>query len=97
MPGQTSFPNSGGSSFASFLLGEAFSGNTETIRDTAQKFPYFGFYAQDDWRLTRKLTLNIGLRYDFTLPPINGKDEYSELCICERLTGVLDYLRAAFR
>jgi hypothetical protein len=78
VPGQTSFPNSGGSSFASFLLGEAFSGNTETIRDTAQKFPYFGFYAQDDWRLTRKLTLNIGLRYDFTLPPVNGKDEYSD-------------------
>ncbi len=26
---------------------------------------YFGFYAQDQWRLTQKLTLNYGLRYDF--------------------------------
>lgn len=25
----------------------------------------FGFFAQDDWRITPKLTLNLGLRYDF--------------------------------
>jgi outer membrane receptor protein involved in Fe transport len=25
----------------------------------------FGFFAQDDWRITSKLTLNLGLRYDF--------------------------------
>ncbi len=78
IPGQTSFPASGGSSFASFLLGEAYSGSTETIRVVTQKYPYFGFYAQDDWRITRKLTLNLGLRYDFTRPPTNKKDEYSD-------------------
>jgi outer membrane receptor protein involved in Fe transport len=26
----------------------------------------FGFYGQDDWRATSKLTLNLGLRYEFT-------------------------------
>jgi hypothetical protein len=78
VPAQTSFPKSGGSSFASFLLGEAYLGRTETIRAVTQKYPYFGFYAQDDWRITRKLTLNLGLRYDFTLPPTNEKDEYSD-------------------
>jgi hypothetical protein len=40
VPGQTSFPNSGGSSFASFLLGDAFVGRTETIRNVTQKYPY---------------------------------------------------------
>lgn len=78
IPGVTSFPASGGSSFASFLVGDAFLGRTETIRAITQNYPYFGFYAQDDWRITRKLTLNFGLRYDVTLPPTNKKDEYSD-------------------
>ena len=43
-----------------------------------QNYPYYGFYAQDDWRITRKLTLNYGLRYEFTLPPTSGTDEYSD-------------------
>ncbi len=78
IPGSASFPASGGSSFASFLVGQAFLGRTETIRNVTQRFPYFGFYAQDDFRITRKLMLNIGLRYDFTQPPTNKKDEYSD-------------------
>jgi hypothetical protein len=28
-----------------------------------------GFYAQDDWRLTNRLTLNLGLRYEFNTTP----------------------------
>jgi len=78
IPGSTTFPASGGSSFASFLLGQAHLGRTETIRNVTQRFPYFGYYAQDDIRLTRKLILNIGLRYDYTMPPTNKNDEYSD-------------------
>lgn len=79
IPASTSFPNSGGSSFASLLLGQAFLGRTETIRNVTQRYPYYGFYAQDDFRLSRKLMLNIGLRYDLTQPPTNKNDEYSDL------------------
>ncbi len=78
VPGATSWPASGGSAFASFLLGDAHLGRTETIRAVTQKYPYFGFYAQDDWRISRKLTVNFGLRYDVTLAPTNSKDEYSD-------------------
>jgi hypothetical protein len=70
--------NGGGNSFASFLLGVADTGRTETIRYLQQIYPYYGFYAQDDWRLNDKLVLNYGLRYEYTQPPRAGGDQYSD-------------------
>ncbi len=31
--------------------------------------PYWGFYVQDDWRVTPKLTVNLGLRYELFMQP----------------------------
>ncbi len=31
----------------------------------------YGFYAQDDWRVTAKLQLNLGIRYEYS-PPLRG-------------------------
>jgi hypothetical protein len=77
VPAVTAFNS--GAGFASFLLGEANSGNTETNRFVAQLYRYYGFYAQDDWRLSKRLTLNLGLRYEFTRPPVeNEGDKYSD-------------------
>jgi hypothetical protein len=76
VPGASSFTS--GSSFASFLLGAADTGATETIRYLPQTYDYHGFYAQDDWRITRKLMLSYGLRYEFTQPPRAGGDQYSD-------------------
>ena len=75
VPGVTA--GTSGSSFASFLLGDADSGATETIRYCAA-YRYHGMYAQDDWRITKRLILNIGLRYEFTLPPVSQGDQYSD-------------------
>ena len=57
-----------GNGFSSFLLGIPANGNMEHTFATAAASEYYGFYVQDDWKATRKLTLNIGLRYDIDVP-----------------------------
>ena len=76
VPGATSFTS--GSSFASFLLGAADTGATETIRYLPQTFDYHAWYMQDDWHVNSRLTVNLGLRYEFTLPPVAGGNQYSD-------------------
>jgi Carboxypeptidase regulatory-like domain len=78
VPGATTLASGGGSSFASFLLGAADTGRTETIRYLQQIYPYYAFYAQDDWRINSNLVLNYGARYEFTKPPVAGGDQYSD-------------------
>src|SRR5205814_4193234 len=36
-------------------------------------WPRYALYGQDDWRITRKLTVNLGLRWEI-IPPINEKN-----------------------
>ncbi len=71
-------PNAGGNAFASFLLGQADSGQIDTIRFIGQQFYYFGGYFQDDWRVNSKLVLNIGLRWDGNLPPTGLGDRWTD-------------------
>ncbi len=59
---------SSGMSIASMLLGYPNSGtmNWDTFQFWSQH--YFAPWVQDDWKMTKKLTLNLGLRWDFTTP-----------------------------
>jgi hypothetical protein len=57
-----------GISLADFLLGMSSSSTLTTQLVGALRFRNYMFYAQDDWKVTPKLTLNIGLRYEFTTP-----------------------------
>jgi Carboxypeptidase regulatory-like domain/TonB dependent receptor len=57
-----------GFGLASLLLGIPDSGNMSHNPTPASASSYWGFYFQDDWRVSRKFTLNLGLRYDIDVP-----------------------------
>jgi len=53
---------------ASFLLGLPSGGSISHTPTFAVAAPYYAAYVQDDWKLTRKLTLNLGFRYEVQSP-----------------------------
>jgi hypothetical protein len=60
--------NNGGDSLASFLIGVGNGGLYEVPNDVAtQSFQAAGF-VQDNYRVTPKLTVNLGVRYELSLP-----------------------------
>jgi hypothetical protein len=60
--------NGVGSTFASFLLGLPSGGNVPVNATGFYSQRYAGLFMQDDWRATRNLTLNFGLRWDVERP-----------------------------
>ena len=54
----------GGSGYASFLLGISDGGGITSLHNIDYRRPTYAFFAQDDWKVTDKLTLNLGLRYE---------------------------------
>src|SRR5579885_2179910 len=63
----------GGNAMVSFLLGVPDSGGERNVLEREHGGWVNGVYFQDQWRPTDRLTLNIGVRYDYTLFPIYGK------------------------
>lgn len=58
-----------GLSWASFLLGMPSGMGVDTNDTYALMSPYYGWYAQDTWRVTRKLTFTAGLRMEYEQGP----------------------------
>ena len=64
----TNIINGPGYGFASLLLGTPDSGSTANAFHTAPEDHYIGFYGQDNYKPTKTLTLNLGLRWEFQSP-----------------------------
>ena len=64
-----------GGSLASMLLGFPSAGSVSTADPVASMVHYWGFFVQDDFRVSKKLTLNFGVRFDYETgltSPINS-------------------------
>jgi hypothetical protein len=66
-----------GLGYASFLLGLPNSATLSPCTSVNWHDKALAFYAQDNWKLTRKLTLDIGLRYDLQNPPREDRNRIS--------------------
>ncbi len=60
--------NGSGSSYASFLLGLATSGQTTEEPTAADTSAYMGWYIQDEWKVSKTLTVDLGLRWETEFP-----------------------------
>jgi hypothetical protein len=63
-------PNAGtgGLGFASFMAGLANGGSIDNLHNVDYFRQTYSFYTQDDWKVSSRLTLNVGLRYELFLP-----------------------------
>lgn len=89
---QTNNGSGGGAPLATFILGtvSAFS-NTPVEVPGYYRWRYYAGYFQDDWRITPKLTINVGLRYELETPRMEkyNNQAYIRLNAPGTLNGVL--------
>jgi hypothetical protein len=81
LPSVTVNPVVGGSvgyAYASFLLGDAASASIAPPYDPQYRRPSYSAFIQDTWKVTRRLTLDYGIRWDLTLPTNEIHDRWSE-------------------
>jgi hypothetical protein len=53
---------------ASFLLGDVSTASASKSPQFANERKYLAFFAQDDWKLSRRLTVNAGIEYSLEFP-----------------------------
>jgi len=67
--------NTGGNSWGDFYLGLPKVAHAAEPAILGYRQGYFGAFIQDDWRISSKLTINAGLRWDLNVPysEVNGQ------------------------
>jgi len=70
-----------GAGFADFLTDNQLNAKTDPDWNVGYYRWYRSFYAQDDWKFNSRLTLNLGVRYDYTQPISNKAGDVANLTI----------------
>jgi len=66
-----------GDGYATMLLGAiGDDSNAQVTPTTRPNVHYWGFFVQDDFKITSRLTLNVGLRYEYEIAPYDRGGEY---------------------
>ncbi|MDE1160743.1 MAG: carboxypeptidase-like regulatory domain-containing protein [Acidobacteriaceae bacterium] len=80
----------GGNAFASFLLGQVDTFNIDLQQRTIRPRDYIHeFFAQDDWRISPSLTVNVGARWTLHMP---STETHNQGAVFNLATQQLDYL-----
>ncbi len=66
-----------GDPYASFLLGQVSNAGFSIPSFSDYRRPYFAPWVNDDWKVTDKLTLSFGFRYDLQFPRTERHNQYS--------------------
>jgi len=67
-----------GLSYADGLLGYTQTTSLTNVFFVDQRLWMASGFVEDDWKATPKLTLNLGLRYDFATPPTEGRNRMAD-------------------
>jgi hypothetical protein len=70
----TSAPTSTNNQFSDWVTGQASSFEQDTPYKTLLSYWHYAAFVQDDYRITPRLTLNLGLRWDLDTPPVDSHD-----------------------
>ncbi len=73
-----------GIGLADFLLGYPSGAQLSNLAVVDARYRMFSWFVQDDWKVTPKLTLNLGLRYDFATWPYEGANRLTNLNLSTR-------------
>jgi hypothetical protein len=67
-----------GDAHASFLLGAIDDRSSATGAPfQVMRVPYIGMFFHDDWKISRRVTINLGIRYEWESGPYSDNDIYS--------------------
>ena len=85
-----------GSTYADFILGDVSSASITLNTGESEKGYSMSYFIQDDWRVTKRLTVNLGIRYDYQQPPYErngGTSNFNPYGIDPRsgLRGLTEY------